>query len=143
MQLSFYVCDVVCSCNAGMDIIFDSKVFSRQTECVPAHGMQYLITLQYFISADYVTENVTSPVAYMQTCTGRIREHIQAVKFRFYIIFFVDGILFPFSTPFFFNFSKIITLIHFEFLLRVTVWALLKKNPSISLETKGHSVLPL
>ena len=117
MQLSFYICNVCFCCNARMHVVFDRKVFCRQTKCVPTHGMQYLIALQQFITAHYVREYITSPVTYMQTRTGRIRKHIQAVKSGFYIIFFVNGIFFPFGTPFFFDFSEIVATFHTKFLL--------------------------
>ena len=146
MQLSFYIGNI-CRCrNTGMCVCFDCIVFRWKAECVPTHGMQHLIALQYFITAHYVREHIPSPVTYMQTRTGRIRKHIQAVKSGFYIIFFINGIFLPFCTPFFFDFSEIIATVHMKLLLENRCFSFVvktKKPLRLLLETKGHSVLPL
>ena len=43
------------------------QVFSRKSESIPSHWMNDIITIQKFITAPYVRDNISSPVAYMKT----------------------------------------------------------------------------
>jgi hypothetical protein len=65
--------------------------------------VDYILAMQQLISAPYIRDNISSPVSYMKTVAGRIREHIKAIILWLYTIIYIDWILLPFLTPFSFD----------------------------------------
>ena len=61
----------------------DGILFGWQTICIESHRMQHIESFQTFISGINVGCDVAEWVADVQTGSGRIREHIQYIKFRF------------------------------------------------------------
>ena len=45
----------------------DGIVLCRKSECVPAHGMNQIITLEHFIAAPHIRNYISSPMSYMQS----------------------------------------------------------------------------
>ena len=59
---------------------FDGVVLRRQSEGVPAHGVQNVEALHAFEAAVYVGRGVALGVSDVQSGAGRIREHVQNVN---------------------------------------------------------------
>lgn len=49
--------------------------------------MQYIISFQHLLPGQRVGSDIPLRMSYMQSCTGRIGEHIQNIEFRFGSIF--------------------------------------------------------
>ena len=96
-----------------MNTHLDGIVLSRETKSVPSHRMDQVITLEHFIAAPYIRDHIASPVSYMKTVSGRIREHIQTVVFRFLAIIDIYRLFLPVCAPFRFDGSMVIRCSHF------------------------------
>ena len=94
--------DILLSLDRRMNPHLDGIVFRRETESIPAHRVDHIVSVQYLIAAPDIRDNVSAPVADMQTVARRIREHVQAVIFRLAAVIHIDRILLPFFCPFVF-----------------------------------------
>ena len=96
--------------DCGVDFMLDSVVFGRQTESVPAHREQYVVTLHTAFSSDNIHCGVGARVTDVQTVARRIRKLNKRVIFRLGIVVFcVERAVFvPIFLPFAFNGGKII-----------------------------------
>ena len=88
----------------------DGILFGWQTICIESHRMQHIESFQTFISGINVGCDVAEWVADVQTGSGRIREHIQYIKFRFgrIDVDFVSLIFFPVALPLFLYLLKVV-----------------------------------
>ena len=93
----------------------DSILLCRQTIGVKAHGVQHVEAFQSFVAAIDIRSDISERMAYMQTCTGRVGEHIQYIVMRLVALVrdFVGGLLVPFRLPFLFNLTKVVFHISF------------------------------
>ena len=89
---------------AGLDRV----VLCRQAEGVPAHRMDEVVALHHLVPAPYIGDHIASPVPHVQAVSGRVREHVQAVIFRFLSVVNIYRVLFPVLSPFFFNGSVVV-----------------------------------
>ncbi len=96
---------------AGLDRI----VLSRQTECVPSHRMDHIVALHHLVAAPRVGNDIASPVSDMQSVSGRIRKHIEAVVFLL-VALDIDRMFFPVAAPFFLYRAMVIGYSHIIFL---------------------------
>ena len=97
-------------CNGRMLSCLDGILFGWQTICIESHRMQHIESFQTFISGINVGCDVAEWVADVQTGSGRIREHIQYIKFRFgrIDVDFVSLIFFPVALPLFLYLLKVV-----------------------------------
>src|SRR5207237_3283502 len=82
-QLRFKLGDVLARGDGRMLAALDRVLFGRQTERVPAHGMQDIKPAHSLVTRDDVGRGVTFRMPDMQTGAARIRKHIKHVEFRF------------------------------------------------------------
>ena len=81
-QLSAHVIDVVV-CPAGrMGVVFDGCVFCRESERVPAHGVQNIKTTETFIACNHIAYGIVAYMAHVNA-SGRIGKHFQDIVFFF------------------------------------------------------------
>src|SRR5690606_25081728 len=66
-----------CRVLAGLDGI----LLCWETERIISHGVKYIISLQPFISCEYIRGDVSQWVAHMQAGARWIRKHIQHIIF--------------------------------------------------------------
>ena len=103
--------DILMGGNTWMCSCLNSVVFGRQAEGVESHWVQHRIAVHTQVAAVDVGGGIAFRVAYMQTCSGRIWEHIQDI-FTFFcrdrrILNCLEGlVLIPVLLPFFFYFCK-------------------------------------
>ena len=67
VDLAFDICDILCGGDGRMLAGLDGIVLCRKSECVPAHGMNQIITLEHFIAAPHIRNYISSPMSYMQS----------------------------------------------------------------------------
>ena len=65
LNLPFDVCNIVRCRFRRMYTHLYCIIFSRKTKCIPSHRVNDIIAIQQFISAPYIRDHITSPVAYM------------------------------------------------------------------------------
>src|ERR1043165_5001902 len=72
--------------------------------------MEDIETLKPLISGPAIRQHITAPVADMETRSGRVWKHIQAVilRSRIVVLRFVKTILDPVFAPFRFDLSRIV-----------------------------------
>ena len=123
--------DILFGSNGRVLTRLNGILLGRQPVRIKTHRMQYVITLQTLVAAIYVGSNITQRMPYMQTRSRRIREHIQYIKFRTVATIFhlVNGILFPISLPFLFDFSKVIFHTFALCLKCANLWIFMFKAP--------------
>src|SRR5262249_22981704 len=85
----------------------------RQPERVPAHGVEHFISLQGFVTAPHVREDIPTPMTHVQPRPRRIGEHVQAIVFgpRVSVGHRMHPTLFPTPTPFSFDLLRFIRLV--------------------------------
>ena len=100
----------------GMHLMFDGGVFRGQTEGIPAHGVQNIISLHFFETGHHITDGVVAHMTHMQVPRG-IREHFQKIILFFFAVFrhFEGFFFFPFFLPFGFNGLGFVLFIHNSF----------------------------
>ena len=79
-QLGFHGIDILISPARRMGIIFDSRVFRRHAECVPAHWVQHVFSAHFLVSGHHVADGVISHMANMYF-TGWVGKHLQEIVF--------------------------------------------------------------
>ena len=92
--------DILSGHVGGMDMVFDGKIFGRQTKRVPADGVQHVIPLHPAFAGDDVQRCVRPGMPHMQPLPGRIRELDERVEFLFVRIL-VRGVEYPRLLPIF------------------------------------------
>ena len=65
MQLILESCHVVLGYDLGMDMILDRVVLGRETECIPSHGIQHIITLHSALTCYDIQCGIRSRMTYM------------------------------------------------------------------------------
>ena len=80
-ELLLHRLDIAVGGLRGVDAFGDRRVFRRQAEGVPAHGMHHLEALGHLVARDDVTERVVAHMAHMQKA-GRIGKHLEHVVSR-------------------------------------------------------------
>ena len=110
VELFTITCNILFGSDSRMLTCLNSILLSRQSVRIETHRMQYVITLQTLVATIYVGSDITQRMPHMQTRSRGIRKHIQYIKFRAFASIFhlVNGIFFPISLPFLFDFSKVI-----------------------------------
>ena len=78
LQLALHIGDVVVRPLRRRHLVLHRRVFRRQAESIPAHGLQHVAALHAHEAADDVANGVIAHVAHMQA-PARVREHAQAV----------------------------------------------------------------
>ena len=93
--------------------MLDGSVFGGQTECVPAHRMQYVLTLHTLVARNHVGDGVVAHMAHMQLA-ARVGEHGEAVEFFLTAIFndFEALVLIPILLGFCFDLRGNVLLLH-------------------------------
>ena len=113
LQLTVHFRNVAVRPNCRMNIILNSRVFCRQSEGVPSHRMQNIVSLQSLETCNYVSDGVVPHMSHVQL-TGRIRKHFQNVILLFVVI--LHGLerifFFPYVLPLLFNFCEIVLFLH-------------------------------
>ena len=78
LQLPTHVLDVGVGPLGRRGVVLDGGVFSRQSERIPTHRLQYIEPAHAAIAADHIANRVVADVAHVQGA-GWIRQHRQAV----------------------------------------------------------------
>ena len=101
-----------------MGVMFQSGIFSWQAECIPTHGMEYIIALHSFMAGNHITYGIVSDMAHMDPA-GRIWEHLQQVIFlaRRILGNIEDLVSKPALLPLVFNGGKIVAAGIFWFVI--------------------------
>ena len=88
-------------------------IFGRQSERIPAHGLQNVVALHFVEAAQYVTDGVVAHVPHMQLARG-VREHRQTVVFGFTAVSLraKSPPVIPVSLRRLFNVLVVVTLLH-------------------------------
>src|SRR5665647_1078201 len=78
-------------------------LFRRQTECIPSHRVEDIESFHSLVSAEDISCCISLGVTNMQTCTGRVREHVENIALvwigevpRSFESFIVFPVLLPF-----------------------------------------------
>ena len=79
LKLAAHVVDVLVGPGRRRGVVLDRRVFRRQTEGVPAHGLQHVLAQHPLIAADHVADGVVAHMAHVQPA-GRVGEHAQAIE---------------------------------------------------------------
>ena len=79
LQLPTHIGDVVASPLGRRHTIGHGGVFGRQTEGIPAHGLQHIAALHAHEARQHIADGVVAHMAHVQT-SRRVREHGQAIK---------------------------------------------------------------
>ena len=99
--------------NGRMLACLNRIVFSRQTESVPAHRMDHIMTaVHHLVPGPDIRNDIASPMSYMKACAGRIRKHVKTIILRLLSVVDVDGMLLPFFSPLVFHFNVVIWNCH-------------------------------
>ena len=61
-----------------MDIMFDCRVFCRQTKSIPAHGVKNIISLHPAESGDNIPDGIIPDMPHVNIA-GRIGKHLQNI----------------------------------------------------------------
>ena len=78
-QLLAHVINILCRPLRRRHLVLDGRVFSGQAEGVPAHRLQYILTLHALVARDYVGNGVVAHMAHMQLAAG-VGKHGEAVE---------------------------------------------------------------
>ena len=62
-------------------------LLSRKSECVEAHRMQDIEALEALVACEYVACYVSQRMSHMQTCSRRVREHVQDIELGTGLVF--------------------------------------------------------
>ena len=89
LELAFHVRDVVAGPARGRDAVLDRGVFRRQSECVPTHRLQDVVSLHPHVPRQHVADRVIPHVPHVQPA-ARVREHAEAVVLRLRGVFARD-----------------------------------------------------
>ena len=94
-----------------MDLIFDSEVFCRETECVPAHRIENVIAFHSLFTGYHVKRGIRSWVAYVKALPRRVGKLYKCIEFRLTLIKrYLEGLVFvPIVLPFLFDCFVIIS----------------------------------
>ena len=79
LQLAAHVVDVRFGPFRGRHALLDRRVLGRQTEGVPAHGLQHIAPAHALVAGDHVADAVVAHMTHVQPAAG-VREHAQAVE---------------------------------------------------------------
>ena len=70
---------MLCSVHSrGRSLVLDGGVLGRQSECVPAHGMKYVVALHPHVARQGIANGVVAHVSHVQLAR-RIGQHLQHV----------------------------------------------------------------
>src|SRR4030095_13421992 len=86
LKLALEIFDVSLCADGRMNAFLNRIIFGWRAERVPTHRMEYIETLEPFVSGPAVRQDITAPMPYMQSRPRRVRKHIEAVIFRARII---------------------------------------------------------
>ena len=102
--------DVLARCYFGVLTGLNSILLRRQAIGVEAHGVQHVEAALAFVAAVDIRGNIAQRMAYVQTGTRRIREHVQHIVVRFVrLITYSIGIgIVPRLLPFLLNVAKVV-----------------------------------
>ena len=65
MQLIFESCHVILGYDLGMDVIFNCVILGRETECIPSHGIQHVVTLHSALTCYDIQCGIRSRMTYV------------------------------------------------------------------------------
>ena len=88
-------------------------LLGRKAESVVPHRVKHIEALESLVAGIYVAGDVAQRMADVQTCSGRIREHIQNIELRLgrILLRLESAVLGPVGLPLFLNFPEIV--VHF------------------------------
>ena len=112
VDLAFDILDILRGGLRRMHTHLDGVVLRRESERVPSHGMDHIISVHQLVTAPHIGDHISPPVSYMKPVSGRIGKHIQAIVFLLLAVIDIYRVLFPVSTPFLLNHSVIIWYSH-------------------------------
>ena len=120
VQLLTIAFDVSFSCDSWMLSSLYGILLCGKTVCIIAHRVEHVESLLTFETSVDVACDITQRMAYVQSCSARIWEHVQHIVFLFACILghFVGFLLHPALLPFFLNLSEIV----FHFLIIMCIW---------------------
>ena len=109
--MDVFVCD-----DTRMGRCLDRIVLRRKSECIKSDREQYIVAFHAALSRNYLNTGVCFDMANVHSCTARIRELYQTVKFRLFaaVNCFEDLLIGPFFLPFRLDFLKLMS--HCDFL---------------------------
>ena len=81
VELLAIPCDVALGGDGGMLSGLDGILLGGQAERIVTHRMQDVEPFQPLVTGENVGSDITQRMTDMQTGTGRIREHVEHVKF--------------------------------------------------------------
>ena len=107
-------------------------LLGRKPKAVEAHRVQHIKAFESFITRNNVRSNVAQRVSYVQTCSRRVRKHVEDVILGFTVVNFslVGLVFFPKLLPFFFNFAVIV--FHFFSVISTSVIRYLRIDDSFN-----------
>ena len=113
LQLTVHFRNVAVRPNCRVNIIFNGRVFCRQSKGVPSHRMQNIVSLQSLETCNYVSDGVVPHMPHVQLA-GRIWKHFQNIILFFVVILYgLERIFFfPYVLPLLFNFCEIVLFLH-------------------------------
>src|SRR3989337_2550282 len=96
-----------------MNSAFDGGILSRETEGIPSHRMQNVVSPHALVTSNHVTDGIVAHMAHVNTARG-IRKHLKHVIFRFPLLFgSPEGIIFlPKLLPLLFYIFGLVTRFH-------------------------------
>ncbi len=102
--------DVLVRCYFGVLTGLNSILLRRQAIGVETHGVQHVEAALAFVPAVDIRGDIAQRMAYVQTGTRRIREHVQHIVVRFVrLITYSIGIgIVPRLLPFLLNVAKVV-----------------------------------
>lgn len=102
LKLFLVALDILGGGDFRVDLIGDRIILGRQSECVPSHRMEHVISFEHLLARDHIGGDEPFRVSHMESFSARIREHIEYIEFRLVsgLDCPVDLLLFPFGSPF-------------------------------------------
>ena len=108
--MDVFVCD-----DTRMGRCLDRIVLRRKSEGIKSDRKQYVVAFHAALSCNYLNTGICFDMANVHSCSARIRELYQTVKFRFFaaVNCFEDLLIGPFFLPFRLDFLKFMSHCHF------------------------------
>ena len=115
VQLLAVVVDIGKGAYFGVLACLDGMLFGRQSVGIISHGVQYVVSLQALVACIDIACYVSEWMAYVQTSTAGIGEHVQYVELLLSRIFLhlVCVIGHPSLVPFLFNLAEVVFSCHY------------------------------
>ena len=78
LHLRLHIVDIVQGPLARRHVVRNGRVFRRQTERIPSHGMEHVVAVHPHVAGERVADRIITNVAHVKH-TRRIRQHFQHV----------------------------------------------------------------